>query len=227
MEVIMRDWLDVRLGLSTEEAIGIASVLVTILLALTRPIRRGVRTLGRTAQLVFGVPTRRYCHWFSETYGKYDNPYLADTEDLDLRTTYVSLFFRNPSGEAETRITAIQAVADEAGLEGDRAAGRIMIEGDPGSGKSTLLKAYGVALSRDGSGFGLAGSVREIPFLVPMRKLAAELPNVGGLAEYIVREILMRDVGMTRYWADAFFRRALEKRRCLVLLDGLDAIPLT
>lgn len=57
----------------------------------------------RAGLLRAGRDERRYAAWFIGKWGVYENPYLADTEHLDLSSTYVSLSFQAADTEQETR----------------------------------------------------------------------------------------------------------------------------
>jgi NACHT domain len=229
LEGHLREWLSQHLGLSLAEAVALSSLALGLLLAILRPVRRAFMRASRLGWLLVRIPERRYAQWFVDTYGRYENPYLDDTEDLDLRRTYVSLYFRGSSQDPEVRISATDAI----GRWSKEASGQernIVIEGDPGSGKSTLLRAYGVGLLRHQKGASsavVAPGKREVPFFVSLRKLAAELDRKGGavnLAEYLIREVLVRGIGMSQRSAEEFFGYVLSSGRCLVLLDGLDEV---
>ncbi|MBN1172146.1 MAG: hypothetical protein JXA67_08220, partial [Micromonosporaceae bacterium] len=238
----MQEWLQ-SVGLSLDEA----EVLLAAL-AILGGMLAGLRQLGfhritRSVTFWSHLADRSYSAWFARTWGRYDNPYLREIEDLDLRNTYVSLAFRGE--EADERI-------DAGAVLGDRFFGNIVIEGDPGSGKSTLLRAYGVGASRltapgQVSGppgrRGLSGPLgrsgaaartrpaghgpasggrartrpqagRATPMLVPLRRFARTLTIPGRtLAGYLVSDILVSGWGRSPKDAEAFLRRSLATDR--------------
>ncbi|MGN9906569.1 NACHT domain-containing protein [Phytohabitans sp. LJ34] len=200
------------------EILALLGVVATIVVAMVGPVRRAIGRAWRGALLRAGRPERRYAAWFVRTWGVYDNPYLDDKEDLDLTRTFVSLSFHEPEGDREVRAVATEVLAD-------RAAGNMVIEGEPGSGKSTLLKAYGVGALRARHWLrGRRPGRAEVPFLVPLRKLARYLGRGGGLADFLVDDILVSDCGMTRADAVRLLAYLLERQRVLVMLDGLDEV---
>ena len=213
----MQDWLQ-RQGWSLDELSTLLAVLAAIGGVLTGIQQFGVRRMTRLLSFWLGLAARSYAVWFARTWGQYENPYLRETEDLDLRHTYVSLAFHGE--DADTRVDADAVL-------GDRALGDIIIEGDPGSGKSTLLRAYGVGASRTPEHPGRwLGSRRTIPFFVPLRRFARTVANPGRtLADYLVHDILVSGWGRTREDAEAFLHRALLTERAVLLLDGLDEVP--
>ena len=167
---------------------GVAAIVLTPLGKwLVRALKAGSLRAGRSE--------RRYGSWFIEHWGKYDNPYLDDTENLDLSNTYVSLSLRPPGSDHETRRAAAQVL-------GEREGGNLVIEGDPGSGKSTLLKAYGVGVLKVGHGplrrRAARGGDVPVPFLVQLRKLARRLGPGFGLAEYLRDDVLVSGAGCCR-----------------------------
>jgi hypothetical protein len=165
-----------------------------------------------------GRPERRYARWFVERYSTYWNPYLDATERLRLDRTYIPLsFVDNRDGAPATATTAIA----------DQAAGNVIVVGDAGSGKTTMLKAYGVSVlghRRGGATLASVGDDQQaVPFFVPVRILAAGLAR-GGLAQYLTSEILGAGAGLTNDEARSFLAQLLRRRRCVVLLDGLDEV---
>lgn len=200
------------------EILALLGVVATIVVAVVGPVRRAIGRAWKGALLRAGRPERRYAAWFVRAWGVYDNPYLDDKEDLDLTRTFVSLSFHEPEGDREVRAVATEVLAD-------RAAGNMVIEGEPGSGKSTLLKAYGVGALRARHWLrGRRPGRAEVPFLVPLRKLARYLGRGGGLADFLVDDILVSDCGMTRADAGRLLAYLLERERVLVMLDGLDEV---
>jgi hypothetical protein len=170
--------------------------------------------MWRAGMLRAGVPHRRYAKWFTERWGAYENPYLDDIENLDLRNTYVPLSFRAEDAP-ETLMIATDVLAD-------RSAGNLIIDGGPGSGKSTLLKAYGVGVLQH------RGLLRRrpqfVPFFVQLRKLVRYLAEDKGIADYLIDEILVAGVGMSSERARHFLRYSLGHRQVIVMFDGLDEV---
>jgi len=159
---------------------------------------------------------RRYAKWFiTRKWGVNDNPYLDDDEHLDLRNTYVPLSFRTESGTYDKLVNATDVLANAS-------AGNLVIYGDPGSGKSTLLKAYGVGVLEKSR--LLERGRRPVPFLIQFRKLAQDLSSDIGITEYIVNEILVKDVGLSIDRARRFLKFALRHDQVIVMLDGLDEV---
>lgn len=200
----------------TLEAV-LAAVGVVVAIAAIEPLRRWLGRRVKGWLMRAGRPERRYAKWFAGKWGVYDNPYLAEPENLDLSSTYVSLSFRVADAGQETRTVATRVLAD-------RQSGNLIIEGAPGSGKSTLLKAYGVGVSQWQRRV-LWGHQLDIPFLVQLRKFAQQLDRFDGdLAKYIVDDVLVSGAGMSRSDATDFLRHALTSGRALVMLDGLDEV---
>lgn len=212
----MLDWLSPRQW-TLSDVLTLAGLILAIVIAVFGPTRRWVGRLVRGGLLRAGRPERRYASWFVGKWGEYENPYLADTEKLDLSSTYVSLSFLGPNQRQETRTVATRLLAD-------RQSGNLIIEGAPGSGKSTLLKAYGVGALRWRGGLRRHPGQRDIPFFVQLRKLARDLSKGGGLAKYLIDQVLVSGAGMTRADAAEFLQYALTEGRALVMLDGLDEV---
>jgi hypothetical protein len=212
----MLEWLRQR---SLSDVLALAGVVATLVVAVVGPIRRWLAGLVRAGLLRVGRPERRYASWFVGKWGQYENPYLADTENLDLSSTYVSLSVHGPGGVQETRTVATALLAD-------RRAGNLIIEGAPGSGKTTLLKAYGVGVLRlRRRALGLGRRPRDVPFLVQLRKFARNAAQGdASLARFLVDEVLVSGAGMSRADAAEFLQFALEDGRALVMLDGLDEV---
>src|SRR5581483_3313956 len=86
------------------------------------------------------------------------------------------------------------------------------------SGKSPLLRALGVNLLRQRRRIG------EVPFLVSLRTLGKVLERFESLAGYLVRGILVDQLGMSEPDASELLRVLLEEERVVLLLDGLDEV---
>jgi hypothetical protein len=183
-------------------------------IAIVPMFRNGVRGIWRAVLMRAGVSYHRYARKFIDRYGTYDNPYLRVREKRDLRTTFVPLSFQTD----ET-----QSVAIATDVLRDLPAGRLIIVGDPGSGKSTLLRAYAVA-ALEGP-YLLRRRTRVVPYLVPLRDLAAYLDEERGIADFITDKILNGYGVFKRDQAAEFFLRTLEREQAVVMLDGLDEVP--
>jgi len=176
--------------------------------------RNAVLWMWRALLMRAGVPYHRYARTFIDKYGTYDNPYLRVKEKRDLRSTYVPLSFQ--SDDFKTVALATDVLTN-------LPAERLVIIGDPGSGKSTLLRAYGVGALE--IRFVLARRTRTVPYLIPMRDLAAFLDRNNDIADFITAKILNESGVFKRDRAAAFFLRTLERRQAVVMLDGLDEVP--
>ena len=192
--------------------IGVILAAVAIVISLVPSLRHMAQHWWRGAMLRAGFPRRKYAKWFIKRWGVYENPYLDDVENLDLRNTYVPLSFRRDG--APDKLTIATDVLNDA------RAGNLIIDGGPGSGKSTLLKAFGVALLQDRP--LLSGGL--VPFLVQLRKIARFLNEGKGIAEYLIDEILVADAGMSAEQARYSLDYWINHRQVVVMLDGLDEV---
>jgi hypothetical protein len=201
---------------SRADLLALAGIVTAIVIAVTPPLRRALIRGWRAVLMRAGFPHRKYARWFIRQWGQYENPYLDDTENLDLSNTYVPLSFR--SGRVGYEVLGIATA-----VLAHRTMGNLVIEGAPGSGKSTLLKAYGVGVLQARRNVWQWGR-RTVPFLIQLRKLARNLTGQNGVADYIVDEILVSTIGMSTTQANQFFRYVLERSEVLVMLDGLDEV---
>lgn len=193
---------------------GVVVAIIGVIITIVPPLRHFVQRVWRMAMLRAGVPRRRYAKWFTGKWGVYENPYLDDIENLDLRNTYVPLSFR-VEGEPDTLTMAIDLLAAQD-------AGNLIIDGGPGSGKSTLLKAYGMGILRNHALLGRHQQL--VPFFVQLRKLARFVAEDKGITDYLVDEILVSGAGMSPERAMHFLRYSLRRRCVIVMLDGLDEV---
>ena len=203
-------------GWGRSDVLALAGVALAVIIAIAPPLRRMVARWWRGALLRAGRPRGKYARWFiHKRWGSYENPYLDDVENLDLRNTYVPLSFRTEGRPDELTIaTTVLASPDT---------GNLIIDGGPGSGKSTLLKAYGVSLLDKRSAVGRGR--RLVPFLVQLRKLASFLGEDKGIVDYLIREILVAGASMSADQARHFLEYTLRRGRAVVMLDGLDEVP--
>jgi hypothetical protein len=203
--------------------LGVAASIATVL-AIIPMTRNETLRWWRELLMQIGLPYRRYAKKFVEQFGTYDNPYLRETEQLDLRFTYVPLSVQTADEqtvELASDVIAARGIRGE--TRGEKKKERLIIIGDPGSGKSTLLKAYGVGAANA----RLAGARGPwiVPYFIQVRKLAKFLATGKELADYIVDEVLVRRGVFRADPAARFFLHTLRTRRAVVMLDGLDEIP--
>lgn len=192
---------------------GVVVAVIGVIVTIVPPSRHFVQRLWRAAMLRAGVPRRRYAKWFIGKWGAYENPYLDDIENLDLRNTYVPLSF-HVEGAPDTLTVATEVLAQDPG--------NLIIDGGPGSGKSTLLKAYGVGVLQNHALVGRR--LRLVPFFVQLRKLARFLTEDKGITDYLIDEILVSGAGMSPERAVHFLRYSLSRRLVVVMFDGLDEV---
>ena len=218
----MDHWPQSTLGMNTAEAsliIALLTLLVTIPAAVP-PVRSLIKRSIWRLLLVSGITRRRYNRWFVARNSKIQNIYLNRIEELDLAQTYVTLSFLKPDMLHEQRVVATSVLADPEIT-------RMMIVGDPGTGKSTLLTAYGVGIlqrkaSISRSDLKSIARSRETPFLVRLRHFAVYTKAPASLTSYLADEILLKQAGIKG--GMDFLQRILQRRRCLILLDGLDEV---
>lgn len=79
----LRGWTRSDLLALSSFVVGAVAVVGTVRYAVMRLVKAGSLRAGRSE--------RRYASWFIGHWGKYENPYLNDKENLDLSNTYVSL----------------------------------------------------------------------------------------------------------------------------------------
>jgi len=203
-------------GWSRGDILALAGVVVAVIgvaITIVPPSRHFVKRLWRAAMLRAGLPRRRYAKWFTDKWGVYENPYLDDIENLDLRNTYVPLSL-HVEGAPDTLTIATDVLAQDAG--------NLIIDGGPGSGKSTLLKAYGVGVLQHHA--LLSRRLRLVPFFLQLRKLAGFLAEDKGIIDYLIDEILVSGAGMSPERAMCFLRYSLSRQLVVVMFDGLDEV---
>lgn len=209
--------LDGIAGWSLSDRLALAGLILSFVLAVAALVWRSIGRMVHAMLRWGGRLERRYAAKFIAKWGAYENPYLADIENLDLSSTFVSLSFHAPDGGHEERRVATSILADRDG-------GNLIIEGSPGSGKSTLLRAYGVGILKRESPFIRRRIRLDIPFFVQLRKFAKYAGDPQALARYIVDQLLVPDTALTPADATEFLRTALDSGRALVMLDGLDEV---
>jgi formylglycine-generating enzyme required for sulfatase activity len=111
----------------------------------------------------------------------------------------------------------------------------MVLLGDPGSGKSTFLRHLAWALAQRGLDqlaqrtqlHGWADDARLLPVFLPLRRLAGQIAGAGmapaAVTDALVAE-LSREYGARA--ADALLDHALASDSAMLLLDGLDEVPL-
>ncbi len=92
----------------------------------------------------------------------------------------------------------------------------LLLIGDPGSGKTTLMKYYAICCLDEAGRRKLKLARPLIPIMLSLRKVNERLPFCDALSVWATKR--------NRSVSPAQFQSRLEKRGCLVLLDGLDEI---
>ncbi|MFF9771358.1 NACHT domain-containing protein [Streptomyces sp. NPDC014636] len=95
---------------------------------------------------------------------------------------------------------------------------RVLIRGDAGSGKTTLLKWIAVGAMHSTLPTPMEMWNRAVPFFVPLRHFARELPTPEQFLDYAARTLAAaapRD----------FVRNSLESGHAILLIDGVDELP--
>jgi len=110
----------------------------------------------------------------------------------------------------------------------------LVLLGDPGGGKSTFLRYLAWALAQRGLDqlddrtqlLGWADDVRLLPVLLPLRRLAGQIIGEGA-SPAVVTSTLVREMEREYGARDAadLLDRALVRGSALLLLDGLDEVP--
>ncbi len=194
----MLDKLAGWLGITTKQLTDYATILgtlvavLTVIIAVVKPLRRGVARffgflLNRT-----GYTRRKYKKRFLDEHGTLINIYLDRTEELNLKNTYVPL---------RVKSKGVTEVRPAASVLSDRESRRVIIVGGAGTGKTTLLKAFGTGILQEfrvGLGRvrlgrvrvgGLGTSAREVPLFVSLRHFTSEKFSGMSLFEYLVEHI--------------------------------------
>jgi formylglycine-generating enzyme required for sulfatase activity len=111
---------------------------------------------------------------------------------------------------------------------------QLVLLGEPGSGKSTFVRHLAWALARRGLDqlddsitlFGWDGQRQMLPIILSLRLLAGRLAMVGVSDETLYASLHAEIQGYDIHQADDLLREALHRGAALLLLDGLDEIPL-
>ena len=149
-------------------AVAVLTLIVTIVLGVSRPLRAAVRNTFEFLQTLLGVTSSKYRRSFLKENGTVRNIYLGQAQSLDLATTYVPLSLL--SSEDEIRQSAANVISD-------KTRSRTIVIGDPGTGKTTLFRAYSVGIMRvfRASNSNLDKQIRgnkDVPVIVPLRRFA-------------------------------------------------------
>jgi formylglycine-generating enzyme required for sulfatase activity/energy-coupling factor transporter ATP-binding protein EcfA2 len=109
----------------------------------------------------------------------------------------------------------------------------LVLLGDPGSGKSTFLRHLAWALARRGLDqagpetqlFGWPDERRLLPVILPLRRLAGALAVTNGGAQTVYQALGTIVAGYGVKEPDDLLTDALVRGAAIVLLDGLDEVP--
>lgn len=97
---------------------------------------------------------------------------------------------------------------------------RVLIRGDAGSGKTTLLKWIAVRAMESTLPTPMAMWNRAVPFFIPLRHFARELPAPEQFLDYAARTLA---AGAPQN----FVRDTLDSGHAILLIDGVDELPST
>ncbi|MGV9366039.1 NACHT domain-containing protein [Amycolatopsis sp. NPDC003731] len=173
----------------------------------------------------------RYLRQISETLDDIEL-FGVDTRRYRPRTTlsvaYVSLTVRNRKtgtrAEAHEMLTwrTDAAWSQDSSVRVERAlaaSSRILIRGEAGSGKSTLVRWLAVNAARGTFRDELAGLNGCVPFLIKLRSYSGrDLPPPEGFLDGTAQPL-------TALMPSAYVHRQLVSGRALVLVDGVDELP--
>ncbi|BAY17961.1 putative signal transduction protein containing Nacht domain [Anabaenopsis circularis NIES-21] len=147
---------------------------------------------------------------------KYRKDILSEEEKPTSKIDETTAEFRGLQKQKEVML-------DEALKEIDCA----VILGDPGAGKTTLLEYWTVICAEQQAekelGITAANGTPILPIFVRLRDFATELakrPQDYNLIDYFCTRCHKLELTISR----RFFEEALEEKRCLVCLDGLDEV---
>ena len=205
---------------------GLSLLVATLGFLLTHfaRFRAGFRHTFLTVGGWLGFTRARYKAAFLKRHSELHNIYLDRIEHLDVRATYVPLHVLS-GGSSIVNQPAIDVLLDIA-------QDRVVVLGDPGSGKTTLLKAFGVSLVSYDYGRkqlvekspepAAARPLSLLPIYVELRDFASKLDQYPRLSDYIVDYVLDKDLHSQD--RQAFLRKLLARKECVVLLDALDEV---
>ena len=207
-----------RLGFTDNEFEALLALVALLGTVGATLLKFGVRRPWRSLRFVFGLPERRYAKRGIDLWGTIQDPLLRRSEPIEQR--YIPLPLTSADGDRDLLVPGDEVLANP-GL------GNLIILGDAGSGKSTLLKAYAVAALKDGRHAWPTTGLRThpLPVLVQLRQFAAHgrMATHNPLLAYLFDQLGTR-FGLDPKEAEYLVRRALDRRRLVVLLDGLDEV---
>lgn len=142
-----------------------------------------------------------------------------------MSTSYISLnavrHVSTPPYQAQTPAPASYAAGDSGPLRVEYAIARsrrVLIRGDAGSGKTTLLKWIAVGAMHSTLPAPMEMWNRAVPFFVPLRHFARELPTPEQFLDYAARTLAAAA-------PPDFVRNALDSGHAILLIDGVDELP--
>ena len=199
--------------------------------ALSAPVRRRLEQAGNAADRAAGWWLSRYDHryrqWVLESRRYIDVKDLATggdhTPELDDVYVDVALIRRAPHQISGNPLKGVPV--DAAGRHAvsdflDRHEPVVLgVSGPPGSGKSTLLAHTARRSARAGR-----RNQRPVPVLLALREHAEAIAAAPGTALPDVLRSAIR--GVPGHEPDGWWERQLRQGRCMILLDGLDEVPL-
>lgn len=211
-----RDLLD-WLGMTDGEFAALLALVATVAAVVTAIVRYDYRKPVQSVRILLGLPERVFAARSVDSFDKIQDP-LAKGPDL-LERRYIPLPVTSVDGDRDLLITVDEILRDPT-------RGSVIILGDAGTGKSTLLRAYLVSgLRRRARGWPGAPRERVLPFLVQLRQFAVhgrwDEPNP--MLAYLMWWMTAR-LGLRQTESQYLLRRALQRRRLVVLLDGLDEV---
>lgn len=207
-----------RLGMTDGEFAALLALLALLGTVIATLVRFGISQPWRALRFTFGIPERRYAKQAIALWGTIQDPLLRRSEPLAQR--YIPLPLTSADGDRDLLVPADEVLRNPN-------LGNLIILGDAGSGKSTLLKAFAVATLRD-SKWVLPTTEpwpQPLPVLVPLRQFASHgvLAGANPLLAYLYEQLVSR-YGLDLQEAEYLIRRALTRKRLVVLLDGLDEV---
>lgn len=168
---------------------------------------------------------RRYLNGVLEEYGKISLYGFQSSANVKVQTLEVftslrlSEAWRGEMREAWLEKEDSHALSPEQVLQrafDQRKKRLLLLIGDPGSGKTTLMKYYAICCLDEAGRRKLGLRKPLLPIMLPLRKVNESLPFCEALSAWATQK--------NRSVTPAQFQTWLEKRGCLVLLDGLDEI---
>ncbi|MFF3337141.1 NACHT domain-containing protein [Streptomyces flavidovirens] len=195
------------------------------------------RAAGRTRELVDDVRARvgprpdaaalafeqRYADFVAQTHGRLELFGLTlgrSGSEWPLDTAYISLAVSGDGCGARDDFALPHngpvTVTAEQALSGAR---RVMLRGPAGSGKSTLVQWLALNAARRSFPRELAEWNRSVPFVLRLRSFTAS-------AELPMPEDFLRTAGVPLHAPAGWAESLLSEGRALVLVDGVDEVPM-